>query len=72
MGPKSPMVLEAQIKKFNEKYPPGTLGFLTRDNGSVEPAQTRSDAWIVGGHTAVVLLEGISGGYQLDRFKPMQ
>lgn len=32
--------------------------------------KTTSEAWLLGGHTAVIMLEGISGCYALERVLP--
>ena len=49
---------------------------VTRDDGTKEIRAVTSDPWQLGGHTWVVMLEGISGCYQLSRcrklkFKPL-
>jgi hypothetical protein len=39
--------------------------------GSELTTKTRSEAWVMGEHTPVVMVEGIAGGYALDRVTPM-
>lgn len=63
---------------FNAKYPPGTAVKVHKDDGSILETKTRSEAWMLGadsrgyqGHTAVVSVEGISGGYMLNRVTPI-
>lgn len=41
------------------------------DDGSDVPSKTRSPAEVLGGHSAVVWLEGTSGCYLLDRVTPL-
>lgn len=50
--------------------PEGTPVVVTRDDGSKLETRTRSPAWLLGEHTAVVMVEGISGAYLLDRIDP--
>lgn len=58
-------------------HPAGTRVVVTLDDGSERETATRSQAWMLGaepsrgrgGHTAVVLLDGISGGYALRRVR---
>lgn len=59
--------------EFNVKYPVGTAVRVKLDNGAIKATQetkTKSKAWMMGGHTAVVLLEGIPGAYALSRVTP--
>lgn len=47
-----------------------TPAFQTSDNktfGAVMKSKTRSMAWMLGGHTPVILVEGITGAYALER-----
>lgn len=39
------------------------------DNGQLLETVTRSVPWLLGGHTWVVMVEGIAGGYALDRVR---
>jgi hypothetical protein len=50
---------------WNEKTPEGAPVCVHRDNGEILKTATRSAAWNLCG-MAVVLVEGISGGYALD------
>lgn len=47
-------------------HPEGTPVAVLRDCGEVLETRTRSMPWVLG-ETAVILVEGISGGYSLDR-----
>lgn len=61
---------------WNATHPIGTLVTVRKDSGEVLETRTRSEAWTLGaschgpGHTAVVMVDGIAGGYMLDRVKP--
>jgi hypothetical protein len=60
--------------------PEGTPVIVTKDLGEEFHTKTRSGPWMLGansrdpsdrtydpGHTAVIMVEGISGGYSLER-----
>lgn len=53
------------------KYPEGTPVRVRKDDGAVLETKTRSEAWMLGGHTAVIMVEGISGCYSLERVSPI-
>jgi hypothetical protein len=55
------------VNEWNKKHPIGTAVVATRDDGEELPTKTRSEAKLLGGVTAVIWLEGIPGGYSLDR-----
>jgi len=59
---------ESQVR--NWKHPIGTHVTVHRDNGGVLHTVTRSDPWVMEGHSAVIMVKGISGGYALERVKP--
>jgi len=48
-------------------YPVGTAVIVRKDDGSHFHTKTRSMPWLLSGHTAVILVEGISGCYALER-----
>lgn len=52
---------------WNEKHPVGTSVIVTMDCGERREAKTRSAAEVLGGHTPVIWLEGITGCYALKR-----
>lgn len=58
------------VNAWNEKHAPGTPVRVRLDDGTVKETKTTSAAWMLGGHTAVVIVEGISGGYDLTRVSP--
>jgi hypothetical protein len=55
------------VDRWNANSPVGSQVSVTLDNGSVVATKTRSEAQLMGGHTPVVWLDGISGAYLLDR-----
>lgn len=62
--------LEQIVKDWNKKNPVGTkVNYLSNSNLSnlkkVE-TKTRSQAWVMGGHSAMVMVESIAGGVSLD------
>jgi hypothetical protein len=57
-----------EVAKFNSANPVGTEVRYWRMGKEGEPTgtgKTRSEAWLMGGHTAVVLIEGTSGAIAL-------
>lgn len=49
----------------------GTPVRVRRDNGDVLETVTRSEPWLMGGHSWMVMVEGIAGGYALHRVDPL-
>lgn len=47
--------------------PLGTAVVVTKDDGSKVSTRTRSGPWMLGGHTAVIMVEGLAGCYSLER-----
>ena len=68
--PQSAGQLDAQVRVWNENFPIGTAVIFRRDSGETVETVTRSKAEVLGGHSAVVWLEGVSGCYLLDRVLP--
>ena len=64
--------LQAECDRFNAAIPVGTAVRVMLD-GAKEPMETRtrSKAEVLGGHSAVVWLEGVRGCYLLDRVTPI-
>ncbi len=54
------------------KHPVGTRVVVRTDSGEVLLTVTRSMPWVMGGHSAVILVEGIAGGYALERVTPVR
>lgn len=69
--PKRPSLeeLQRQCDRFNAHYPVGSdvirFPSTTRNDNGV-PTKTRSEAWVMGGHSAMVMVEGHAGGVCLD------
>jgi hypothetical protein len=75
-------VAEVRLMAQWKDVPIGTEVIVTKDLGEQVRTKTRSEPWLLGadsrdpsdpthnpGHTAVILLEGISGCYWLARVK---
>ena len=73
-GPKGPKAHLALVEKWKD-VPDGTPVIVTKDDGSEFKTKKRSIPWMLGassrdpGHTAVMMVEGISGGYGLWRIR---
>ena len=61
---------EREARDWNVSVAVGSQVSVQLDDGSVLETKTRSEAWVLGGHTAVVLLDGVTGGYLLSRVRP--
>lgn len=59
--------LQAKCDKFNAAHQVGASVSVKLDSGEVRETVTNSEAQVMGGHTAVIWLDGISGCYDLDR-----
>ena len=70
IAPPSPYKLIRTVGDWNDKHKPGKLVEVTLDDGSIKETYTTSVAWVWGGHTAVVMLNGIVGCYNLNRVRP--
>jgi hypothetical protein len=57
----------AACDAFNASCPVRTPVVVRRDDGSEFHTKTRSEAWLLGGHTPVVMVDGIAGAYLLRR-----
>lgn len=65
---------KAAEKRAWEKWqdrpqPIGTSVEVTKDSGEKVSTVTRSEPWLLGDGTPVILLEGITGGYLLTRVR---
>ena len=58
--------LEQELLCERWKHPVGTYVKVRRDDGREIPTCTASMPWMLGSK-AVILVDGISGGYSLDR-----
>lgn len=59
-----------QVDSWNKNHDVGVKVVVTKDDGEVETI-TRSEAWVLGDHSAVVMVKGISGAYALERVKAL-
>lgn len=61
--------LQKQVDDWNATHPVGTpvtrYKLIAPLSEPVE-TKTRSEAWIMGGHSAVVMVEGMAGGVLLE------
>lgn len=69
--PHSTAAQQRRVDEFNTACDVGQHVNVRLDSGEVKTTTTRSEAQMMGGHTAVVWLEGISGAYPLDRVTPL-
>lgn len=68
----NPGKLRATAAEWNERHKPGIGVTVKLDDGKLWHTKTRSEAWELGHRQGVILLEGRSGGYDLDRVRPME
>lgn len=64
---KSAAQLQAACDKFNAAHQVGTSVTVRMDSGEIRETVTTSEAQVMGSHTAVIWLAGISGCYDLER-----
>lgn len=64
---KSAAQLQAACDKFNAAHQVGANVSVKLDGGEVRETVTHSEAQVMGGHTAVIWLDGIRGCYELER-----
>lgn len=58
---------------WNAKHPVGTPVTrykLIRPLAEPQDTKTRSVAWVIGGHSAVVMVEGVAGGVIVESVVP--
>ena len=73
-GPMKRVNQEKLVEEWKD-VPEGTDVIVTKDLGEQVRTKTRSLPWLLGGssrgpgHTAVIMVEGISGCYLLERIK---
>lgn len=62
------------VDAWNASHPIGTkVNRFKLINPLQEPTETktRSEAWVMGGHSAMVMVEGVSGGVLLESVVPI-
>ena len=60
------------VDRWNEGHPKGTLVTrykLVKPLADPVETRTRSAAWLMGGHTAMVMVDGIAGGVMVESLK---
>jgi hypothetical protein len=70
--PKTEAELFAQVNEWNTRQAEKTPVDVTLDDGTVKRTITSGKAFVLGGHSAVIFLEGISGCYALNRVTPAE
>jgi hypothetical protein len=66
-----PVALQRQCDAFNARCPVGGRVSVRKDDKTAIVTTTRSEAVVLSGHTAVIWVDGIAGGYLLDRVSPI-
>lgn len=63
----------ASVEQFNRHVPEGSpvLFWPGERAGEGRSSRTRSEAWLLGGHTPVVMVEGYAGGIALTHVFPL-
>ena len=69
--PPSAAELQRQVDEFNRRFPIGQRVSVRKDDRAGMITTTRSEASVLSGHSAVIMLDGISGCYLLDRVTPI-
>ncbi|MBH1995216.1 MAG: hypothetical protein I8H90_22630 [Burkholderiales bacterium] len=64
---KSAAQLQAACDKFNAAHQVGASVSVKLDGGEVRETVTNSEAQVMGGHSAVIWLDGVRGCYDLER-----
>lgn len=64
--------MKRKLTTIDWPHPPGTDVIVTKDDGTKIETKTASKAWVLSGHSQVIMLEGISGCYSLDRVKVLE
>ena len=55
------------VDAWNKAHPIGTPVMVSKDRHEVVRGKTTSEAYVLGGHSAVILIDTIRGCYLLDR-----
>jgi hypothetical protein len=66
-SPKTIGQLERQVSLWNDDVEVGASVYFINDLGKITATRTRSKAWVLGGHSAVVMIEDVTGCVLLDR-----
>ena len=65
--PESASKQQARVNVWNRHNAIGTQVWVRMDDGSLKASKTTSEATMLSGHTAVIMLEGIVGCFMLSR-----
>ncbi|NIP51475.1 MAG: hypothetical protein GWN94_10540 [Phycisphaerae bacterium] len=60
-------VMIGKCNAFNELHPVGSQVVYINDLGEIIKTKVKAEAQILCGHTPIVFLDGVRGGYALDR-----
>lgn len=60
---------ETMVESWNKNHSPGVEVVVILDSGEYIETTTRSEAWMLGGHSPVILVEGVNGAYSLSRVR---
>jgi hypothetical protein len=60
---------QVRVLEWNNRVTVGAEVIVRKDDGTEVPTTTASAAFMLGGHTACIMLDGISGCYALDRVR---
>lgn len=63
---------EQSVFNWNQENTVGCACEVKTDIGTTIKTHTKSEAYLLGGHTAVILVENISGCYMLSRVTPIK
>ena len=61
---------EKQAEKFNAHYTVGQAISLELDDHTMMDSYLESEAWVIGGHSAIAKVAGKSGGWSIHRIHP--
>lgn len=67
----SPAAQQKAVDAFNSNFPVGQAVNVRLDNGETKTTTTTAAAQLLGGHTAVIWVDGIAGAYLLNRVTPL-
>ena len=59
--------LYERIERWNDRVPTGAAVSYRKDDGTLVQTKTRSRATLLGNHTPVIWLDGVTGCVMLDR-----
>lgn len=72
MNRPNPKKLQTAVDSWNCNNQIGAPIYYRNDLGKITETTTRTDASVLGGHTAVIWLDGVSGCVSLDRVQPRE